>query len=366
MASIIAILREIRDPRDINARHDLATLLFLALAAMLCGAKNCVEMAEFVDGREAELSEIVDLPHGAPSHDTFSRLFRLLDPAELERAFAACMAAIREELGLGAASAVVAVDGKSLRRGYDKGRAFMPPLMVSVWDSQTRLSIAQGRAPGGNEVGATLALLRGLVLKGCIVTADALHGHPQMAQAVLQAGADYALTLKGNNGPFHAALDRLFADRANRPAVFVSQESGHGRVERRRVGVLSASLLANPSALPGLAAIARIESKRRVGCKSENHCRYVALSRLLGPAEVLAVTRAHWSIENHLHWTLDVVFHEDAARARKDYGPENLAVIRRLAQNILRSHPDKLSMSSKMRRAMWSKDYFFQLFTHLQ
>ena len=177
MAGLISILREVHDPRDMNARHDLASILFLALAATLCGAKSCVEIAEFAEGNVEELSAMVPLPHGAPSHDTFSRVFRLLDPAELARAFTAFMAGLREELGLGPARGVVAVDAKSLRRGYDKGRAHMPPLMVSVWDTQTRLSIAQGRAPGNGEVKATLALLKGLVLKGCTVTADALHGH---------------------------------------------------------------------------------------------------------------------------------------------------------------------------------------------
>src|SRR5215210_3764958 len=193
-----------------NARHDLASILFLALAATLCGAKSCVEIAEFADGNVEELSAMVPLPHGAPSHDTFSRVFRLLEPAELARAFAAFMAGLREELGLGPARGVVAVDAKSLRRGYDKGRAHMPPLMVSVWDTQTRLS-AQGRAPGNGEVKATLALLKGLVLKGCTVTADALHGHAEMARAVRAAKAHYCLGLKGNRGPLHAAVAAAFA-----------------------------------------------------------------------------------------------------------------------------------------------------------
>src|ERR1700722_6645074 len=163
MQSYISILREVRDPRDANARHPAETILFLALAVTLCGAKSCVDIADFVAGREEELSAIVELPYGAPSHDTFSRLFRLLDPAELAKAFTAFMTALRAELGLGPGQGVVPIDGKSLRRAYEKGRACLPPLMVSVWDSQTRVAIAQARAPGGNEVAATLALLRGLV-----------------------------------------------------------------------------------------------------------------------------------------------------------------------------------------------------------
>ena len=224
MQSYISILREVRDPRDINARHPVETILFLTLAATLCGAKSCVEVAEFTEGRESELCEIVDLPYGAPSHDTFSRLFRLLDPAELAKAFTAFMTALRAELGLGPTQGVVAIDGKSLRRGYEKGRSHMPPLMVSVWDSQTRVAIAQARAPGGNEIAATLKLLGSLVLKACTVTADALHCHPAMAQAVLDAKADYALGLKANHGPLYAEAERAFAKAGADAPSFATEE----------------------------------------------------------------------------------------------------------------------------------------------
>src|SRR5467141_5151461 len=173
METLISIFREVRDPRDFNAQHDLPAMLFIALAATLCGAKSCVDFADFAAAHEEELAEIVDLGHGAPSHDCFSRLFRLLDPEEMAQAFARFAKALREGLGLGAPKGVVAVDGKSLRRGYERGRACMPPLMVSVWDAETRLSIAARHAEGGHEVGATLAVLHSAALTGCIVTADA-------------------------------------------------------------------------------------------------------------------------------------------------------------------------------------------------
>jgi predicted transposase YbfD/YdcC len=366
MQTLITILRDVRDPRDFNSRHEVGTILFLALAATLCGAKTCVEIAEFVEGREEELAAIVELAHGPPSHDTFSRLFRLLDPAELAKAFAAFMTALRAALGLSAARGVVAIDGKSLRRGYEAGRPHMPPLMVSVWDSETRLAIAQARAPGGNEVKATLDLLRGLVLKGATVTADALHCHPAMAQAVLDAKAHYAFGLKANNGPLHAEAEHAFARAGADCPSWASEEKGHGRIERRRVSVLAAPAAAR-ARLPGLKAFGRIEAERFTANRtSATATRYVALSRMLAPEKLLAITRAHWSIENHLHWTLDVVFDEDAARTRKDYGPENFAVIRRLAQNILRMHPAPKSISSKMRSANWSKEFFFELFAHMR
>nr|WP_255466964.1 ISAs1 family transposase [Roseicella aquatilis] len=155
----------------------------------MCGARSCNAMAEFAASRQADLAEIVPLPHGPLSHDTFSRLFRLLDPAELAKSLTAFLTALRAALDLAPprSAGVVAIDGKALRRGYEAGQAFLPPLLVSVWDAETRLAIAAARAPVGSEVAATLALLKSLVLKGCTVTADALHCHPAMAEAVLAA-----------------------------------------------------------------------------------------------------------------------------------------------------------------------------------
>jgi predicted transposase YbfD/YdcC len=365
--TIIAIFREVHDPRDVNARHPLGSMLFIALAATLCGAKSVVEIADFGEDHEPELAAIVDLPHGVPSHDCFSRVFRLLDPRELEAALTRFAQALRAALGLAAPRGVVAVDAKSLRHGYERGRAYMPPLMVGVWDAETRLSIAAHRASGGDEVGATLDVLKSLALKGCILTADALHCHPRMAAGVRATGAHYALGLKGNHGPLHRAALAAFAaaDAAGKAAVYEQSESGHDRQERRRVSVIAAP--ADAPAFPALTALARIEAERQLGNgKIETDTRYVALSKALSPRRVLEVTRAHWSIENHLHWSLDVVFFEDDARTRKNYAPENLAVIRRMALDILRSHPDKRSISRKMKRASWRKEFFFDLFAHMR
>jgi predicted transposase YbfD/YdcC len=366
MCSLITILREVRDPRELNARHDLSDMLFAALAATLCGAKSCVEIAEFVEARLSDLREIVPLRRGAPSHDTFSRVFRLLDPEELAAAFTAFMTEFRRAAGLSAPKGVVAIDAKALRRGYEKGRAHMPPLMVSVWDSETRLTIASARAPGGSEVQATLDLLKGLSLKGCTVTADALHCHPAMAKAVRDAKAQYALGLKGNHGPLFAAAEAAFAA-TGELAVFETQERAHGRSERRSVSVLPVGRLAPRPDFPGLKAIGRIVAERTgPDGRTVSSTRYVALSRPLSPRKLAKVVRAHWTIENQLHWTLDVVFDEDDARTRKDNGPQNLAVIRRLAHNILRAHPRDARIVSKMRRANWDKEFFFELFTHMR
>jgi len=366
MESLISIFREVRDPRDFNARHDVSAMLFIALAATLCGAKSCVDIADFAAAHEADLAEIVDLGHGAPSHDSFSRLFRLLDPEQMVQAFARFVKALRKGLGLAPANGVVAVDGKRLRRGYERGRACMPPLMVSVWDAETRLSLATRHAPGGDEVAATLAALKSLVLKGCIVTADALHCHPRMAAEVRERGAHYAIKLKANHGPLFACAQAAFAaaDANGKLAVHAQSDSDHDRRECRRASVIAKP--ADAPAFPDLVAIGRIETERHANGKLAKTVHYVVLSKRLAPKRMLEVTRAHWSVENQLHWPLDVVFNEDAARTRKNYGPENLAVLRRIALDILRAHPDNRSVARKMKLAAWKKEFFFDLFAHLR
>jgi predicted transposase YbfD/YdcC len=366
MESVISIFDAVHDPRDFNARHDLAAMLFIALAATLCGAKSCVDIADFAAVNADELAQIVDLRHGPPSHDCFSRLFRLLDPEELSKAFARFMAALREALGLPAPRGVVAVDGKSLRRGYERGRAHMPPLMVSVWDAETRLSLATVRAAGGDEVAAMLKVLKSVVLKGCIVTADALHCHPRMAAAVRERGAHYAFKLKGNHAPLHRCAEQAFAaaDAAGALAVHEQTETGHDRRERRRVSVLARP--ADAPHFPALAVIGRIALERHAKGKITHTVHYVVASRKLSPRRLLEVTRMHWSVENHLHWQLDVVFNEDDARSRKNYSPQNLAVLRRIALDILRAHPDTRSIARKMKLAAWKKEFFYDLFAHLQ
>jgi predicted transposase YbfD/YdcC len=365
LGGVITILREVRDPRQPNARHELADILFVALAATLCGAKTCVQMAEFGEDRLDELRQIIDLPHGAPSHDTFSRVFRLLDPEELARAFGACLAMVRQELKLPGPKGVVAIDGKSLRRGYDKGCANMAPLMVGVFDTQTRFSIAQMRAPEGAEIAAALTLLGGLTLKGCTVTADALHCTAPTAKAVRAAQAHYALVLKANRHQLFAEAEAAFAAAPEAPC-FELRETAHGRIERRRASVLPVSAMARTFDFPDLAAVGRIESQRTVDARTSTAVRYILLSRSIGPRKLIEVVRAHWAIENELHWPLDVVFDEDDARSRKNHAPENLAVLRRIALNLLRAHPSDQTIGRKMRRASWDINFFFELFAQMR
>ena len=358
METFTTCFSAVEDPRAGNARHDLLELMFVALAAVLCGAEDCTDMAAFARAKLGFLQQVVKLEHGAPSHDTFSRVFRLLAPEPFEAAFAQFTATFA-----GALKGVIAIDGKALRGAYERGCKTSPLHLVNIWAAEARLVIGQRLAPGRNEVlGAqqALALLR---LDGCIVTADALHCRADTAQAILDAGADYVLALKANQPTLlnQAKALTLAAD----PATEAIQQpaKAHDRVEARTAIVVEA----RDMNFPGLAAVARVETHcKRAGAPEPAIVRYFLLSVMLSPDRMIEVARTHWTIENQLHWVLDVTLLEDAARSRKDNAPQNLAVIRKMALNTLRQHPDKGSIKTKIKRAGWDDAFLASLLAHMR
>lgn len=355
---------KVADPRAANARHDLVEVLFIALAAVLCGAESCTDMADFGDAKEELLRQALRLEHGIPSHDTFSRVFRLLDPEAFEAAFRQFMAAFGRSRGI---KGVVAIDGKAVRGAFERGRKATPLHLVNVWGSEARLALAQRTAPGRNEVAGALEALALLSLEGCIVTADALHCRADTAQTILDRGADYVLALKENHPTLLADAGRLIDTAERRNEVELELPISHGRCESRRIAVVHAAALAKTHGFPGLRAVARLTSLRRVnGQEGEPFVRHYVMSRAFSATRALKIIREHWGIENQLHWVLDVVFDEDRARNRKDHGPENLSIIRKLALNILRSHPDRASLRRKVKRAGWDNAFLLSLIAQMQ
>ena len=181
---------DLPDPRADNALHDLTELLFIALMATLCGATSCTDMALFARLKAYLWRDVLVLKHGLPSHDTFSRVFRMLDPKAFEAAFRRFMEAFAQGAKIARPQGVIALDGKALRRGYERGRSHMPPVMVTAWAAQTRMALANVLAPNNNEAAGALQLLELLQLKGCVVTADALHCHREMARQIVARGGD--------------------------------------------------------------------------------------------------------------------------------------------------------------------------------
>lgn len=357
--------RNLPDPRAANAQHKLSEVLFIALAAVLCGAGSCAEMQEFGQSKEGLLRLFLDLEHGVPSHDTFSRVFRLLDPRAFEAAFRRFMEGFAKANGL-KLTGIVAVDGKALRRAYDRGSQASPLHLVNVFAVEARMALAQRKAPGRNEAQGALEVLDLLDLKSCTVTGDALHCNRAFASAVRKRGADYVLAIKGNRGPLFAAVTQQFARSGKRRSALQIDRSSHDRSETRRATVMRITSLTNR--FPDVAAVGRITLRRRLGGKKADPIlvRHYLLSKCISPTRLLQVTRSHWSIENQLHWVLDVHFAEDTNRARKDNAPENLATLRRLALNILRAHPDRKSIRLKIRRAGWDNGFLMQLFSHMR
>lgn len=353
---------DLADPRAANAQHDLLELLFIALLASLCGATGCADMAEFGQAKEGLLRQVLSLDHGIPSHDTFSRVFRRLDPQAFEAAFRRFMAAFAKSARIARPKGVVAIDGKVLRRAYERGRRSMPCVMVTAWGTRTRMSLANVTAPGGNEVEAAMQLVELLQLKDCIVTADALHCHRAMARSITDRGGDYVLAVKGNQPALLRDAEAALA--ASAATAARTAERAHDRDEIRTALVVATPRMAQDHDFPKLAAVACVEYHRRGEPVTR---RTFLLSRRFAPRRLLDIARQHWGIENRLHWTLDVTFDEDQARNRKDNAPANLAVLRRLALNIANAHPDtKTSMRRKLLRAGWDENFLFDLIRHMR
>ena len=341
--------------------------MFIALAAVLCGAQGPSDIAAFGHAKEGLFRTILRLEHGIPSHDTIGRVLRALDPELFERAFRRFMAAFakanRIEL-----TGVVAVDGKALRGAYERGRSTTPLHLVNVFATQARMALASRLAPGRNEARGALQLLALLCLENTIVTADALHCRRSFAEAVLKRGGDYVPALKRNERKLFIDVERRFARCGQRSTASRIEPSTHDRREWRRASVIRDATLATKHNFPGLKAIARITSRRRLRGKKADPTlkRYFLLSKPISGKKLLHVVRSHWSIENNLHWTLDVVFNEDRSRIRKDSGPENFAILRKLALNIIRAHPDTASMRQKVKRAGWNDAFLISLLAHMR
>ena len=366
---ILEVLDEVPDPRGYNAVHDLTDVLFVALAAMLCGATHCTEMAWFAETRLELLRQFVPLRGGAPSHDTFSRVFRALDADAFGQAFGRLMSAFGEQARRDT-HRQVAIDGKSLRRAYDKGRAHMPAMVVTAYDCETFLSLSQevARAGKGGEAEAAIRAVQLLSLKGALVSGDALHCHRRMTQAVRAKGGHYLLTIKGNQSKLAKEAKEALDAAAARPrtAIAETHEIAHDREEVRRCFVTRFQQTPGRKVLQDLIAVARVERSRSVGGKTTHTVHAYALSKLMTPADVLQAVRNHWQIENSLHWQLDVLMREDDTRSRKDNAPATLAALRRMCLNVLKADPRKIPMSHKRLQASWAQEDFLRALTHMR
>jgi predicted transposase YbfD/YdcC len=360
MSNFDVFFSNVEDPRAANASRSLSDILVMMIAASLCGATNASEFALFAEARKSLLRQLIDYDV-APSHDTFSRVLRMLDPKVFMQTFAVfaqAFAKALEKSGEKRSAKVVAIDGKALRRAYERGRQASPPLTVSAFAAQSRLYLGVMPGAGINEIEAAIKVVELLDLTRTIVTADALHCHHKMAEAITAKRGDYALALKGNRHEWLAQAEQCFVAPGRRK-ISQTTQTLHGRNEWRMAEVIAATPL-----MKGHCAFIRITTQRGESLPFVRH--YLASKNLTAKA-ALDVTRAHWSIENGLHWILDVHLDEDLSRDRKDHAPANIALLKRLARNILQTADNpKVPISHRIKKCAWDDTYFIHAISHMR
>jgi len=328
-------------------------IIAIALFAVLSGADSTVGIETYGKAKRQWLETFLALPNGIPSHDTFARVFARLEPGALEASFQQWMSTLVTKLE----AQVIAIDGKTIKGSYDREGGVKALQMVSAWVSEHRLVLAQCSVSSkSNEITAIPVLLEHLAITGCIVTLDAMGSQTTIAQQIQQQQAEYILALKGNHPKLLEQAQAWFEDFQSHRLEQVTHtqhqhcESGHHRVESRTLWQFPAAQVFSPDQQrdwAGLQSLVVVQSHRRLWNKDTSELRYFLSSLAVDAQAFASYIRAHWGIENQLHWCLDVVFNEDASRIRKDHAPRNISVLRRLALNLLRHEPSKGSLAMK-------------------
>ncbi len=363
--SLLDILERVPDPRvKRTRRHELLDILVIALCAVIGGADDWVEVVQFGKAKKDWFSTFLKLPNGIASHDTFGRVFQILDSQVLEQVCIEWLQSIA-----GQVEGVVAIDGKSLRGSRDGKQS--PLHIVSAWACQNSMLLGQVQTDKkSNEITAIPELLKLLSIKGCIVTIDAMGCQKAITKAIIDSEADYVLSLKSNHRHLHGQVASWF--HKNHETGFTQQTysyrldnaqgNNHGRIERREHWLMEVPehLKRATKYWTNLQTIAMVRRTRQVGDKISDEIHYYisSLPLSVGAQSIAKAVRSHWAVENELHWSLDVAFGEDASQVRKDEGPANLACIRRVALTQLKRETSlKVGIKNKRSRAGWDSAY---------
>lgn len=357
---------ELTDPRRRKVTYPLINIVTIAICAVLCGADDFVSIAEYGRKKRKWLSQFLDLRSGIPSHDRFNAVLGAVKPAEFEACLLSWITALHEIT----AGQIVAIDGKTLRRSFDAASSKSAIHMVSAWATANQISLGQVVVDEkSNEITAIPQLLKMLEVSGCLVTIDAMGCQTEIAEAILEAKAGYVLAVKKNQPTLYEGIDWHFfyQAHANDPRIQVSrhatQEKAHGRQEKRSYVVCPVPRdLPDRERWPQLAAIGMAINESVRDGKECREVRYYILSKQLTAKRFARAVRDHWSIENRLHWQLDVTFQEDQSRLRRGHADANFSILRRTALSLLKNnHTLKVGVKNKRLAAGWDDEYLAQV-----
>ena len=362
-SSLLDHFSALKDPRQsAKVVYPLPEVLLLVLSATLGGADDFVETVLWGEEHLSFLRRFYRYERGIPSHDTLCDVFAALDPDLFKACFLAWIDDLRDS-----DPEIIAIDGKTSRRSHDRGKGRNPLHLVSAWAARQRIVLGQqATEEKSNEITAIPLLLKYLDLKGTLVTIDAMGTQTEIARAIRDGGGDYCLSLKQNWPAVHAEVEHLFNDPAN-AALFETEETVEltgGRIETRRHTVChkvdwmtSDRRYPGEPVFPDLAMIGRIETAVERNRKTEYETRYHLCSLAMCAWMFARAVRAHWGVENRLHWVLDVIFRDDLARFRTGDGPQNMAIVRHTALNLLSRAKPTTSLKNRRKRAGWNVDY---------
>lgn len=369
-ANIQTHFAALSDPRvERTKRHQLLDIIVIAICAVISGADNWVDIEAYGKAKETWLRRFLDLPNGIPSHDTFGRVFARLNPAEFERCFLNWVQSVFEVTG----GQVIAVDGKTLRRSGDKTLGKGAIHIVSAWAVHNHLVLGQVKTDEkSNEITAIPELLALLDLAGCIVTIDAMGCQTKIAEQIVAQGGDYVLAVKENQGQLYGDLSDLFehaqhdAFRYTPHTYTRTIDKDHGRLEIRQCWTVDdpthLAYLRRQNRWEGLQSLVMVQRERHIQGEISTETAYYITSLPNEAPTVLNATRAHWGVENSLHWVLDIAFREDDSRARQGHSAENLAVLRHIALNLLKQERTaKVGIKAKRLKAGWDDDYLIRV-----